>query len=122
MCRLIESTRQHVIKLPKLSQEEMQILRQKPANNSFVLTQSLALSLFDEKDGLHMALEVLLKSRKGMLKPELVKKMLKKRIALLRSGDLRAWGQLCEIASKKPELPVCQIVLQISPLREEVTV
>lgn len=115
---LLGPPQKHVIKLPELSQEEMETLRQKPADGTSVLMQGLALSLFDEEDGLHMALGALLESRKGV-KPELAKKMLGKRVALLRKGNILAWTQLCKIAKKRLGSPVCQLVLKISPLKEE---
>ena len=109
-----------MIILPELSQAEMEILRQKPTTGRFTLTQGLILSLFDEKAGLHMALDALiLKSREGV-EADRVKKKLEKRISRLRNGDADAWRQLCNIAEHGQESWACQLVLKMSPLKEEV--
>lgn len=117
MCRLLEPTQRHVIKLPQLSQEEMEILRQKSAKPLDILMQGLALSLYGEKDGFYRALEVLLKSCKDV-SSEPAKEMLERKITLLRKGHVLSWRKLCEMANKRPDSPVCRIVLQISPLNK----
>jgi len=107
-----------VIKLPKLSQEEIEILRQKPASQTDVFMQGLALSLLDEEDGFYKALEVLLGSCKGVDRM-LVKEMLKKRIHMLRRGNIQAWCTVDRITKKRPESPVCKIMQRFSPLRRK---
>jgi len=118
VCKTIKSTRRHVIKLPKLSQEEIEILRQKPASQTDVFMQGLALSLLDEEDGFYKALEVLLGSCKGVDRM-LVKEMLKKRIHMLRRGNIQAWCTVDRITKKRPESPVCKIMQRFSPLRRK---
>ena len=120
MCRLIEPPPRHVIKLPKLSQEEMKILRQKPASQTDVFVQGLALSLLNEEDGFYKALGVLLGSCKD-ISHELASEMLKKRIALLRKGNIRAWRKLCELAEKRSGSPVSKIIMKLSPLKRRNT-
>lgn len=117
MCegKLIAPPQSHVIKLPELSQEEMRILRQKPAKTLDILMQGLALSLYGEEDGFCKALEAL-KSCKD-ISPELARETLNKTIARLSKGNALAWSKLCNAANKRPESPVCRIMLKISPLR-----
>jgi len=118
VCKTIESTRRHVIKLPTLSQEEMRILRQKPASQTDVFMQGLALSLLDEEDGFYKALEVLLGSCKD-ISHELAKEMLRKRIRMLRRGNVQAWCTVDRITDRRPDSPVCRIMQRFSPLRRK---
>lgn len=117
MCRLTEPQHHNVFKLSKLTQEEMRILRQKPASQTDVLMQGLALSLYGEEDGFYKALGVLLGSCKD-ISHELAPEMLKKIIARLRRGNICAWLKLCRLAERRSGSPVSRIVLRVSPLQK----
>ena len=118
MSRTLEPTRRHERKLPTLSEEEMQILRQKPASQTDILLQGLALSLLGEEDGFYKALEVLLRSRKDISR-ELAEEMLRKRIRMLRRGNVFAWCTVDRITDRRPDSPVCMVMQKFSPLRRK---
>ena len=116
MSRTLEPTRRHERKLPMLSEKEMQILRQKPASQTIVLMQGLALSLLNEEDGFYKALEVLLGSCKDISR-ELAQKMLRDEIELLRKGNVLAWRRVMKETDKRPKNPVCMVMRKLAPPR-----
>lgn len=104
-----------MITLPQLSQKEMKTLRQKPAEKG-ILMQGLALSLYSEQDGFCMALEALSSCKN--IDPKRAQEMLEKTITNLKRGRVSTWTMLLRLAKKRPDLPVSQIVLRISPLNK----
>lgn len=117
MCGSIQgSAHNHVIELPQLSQKEMQILHQKTAKPIDILLQVLVLSLRDEEGGLNKALDFLRSCQDNNI--ELTQETIEELVNRLRKGNVRAWSKLQKIADKRPDSPVCEIVLRISPLNK----
>lgn len=121
MGKTLEPTRRHERKLPTLSEKEMQILRQKPASQTDILLQGLALSLLGEEDGFYKALEVLLRSRKDISR-ELAEEMLRIEIELLRRGNVEAWRRVIRKANIRPNEPVCMVMQKLAPPRRKLHV